>query len=178
MRLTSSSLVWENVVDHAELLVQVGRLDARRQVPLRVVNVDVPGDEESLRHVDRLKCDEKWDRDEVHERYKPYTRIEAPHDSDVVLRIVLEWEKIVVLDTVEVRLTCQDDGANDRKTALSWITGSETFYHSQDVEHFVWEQGILFTQYGKQLVKDLAEIVEYKEYDYEWCILESWSVFV
>jgi len=36
----------------------------------------------------------------------------------VVLRIVLEWEKIVVLDTVEVRLTCQDDGANDRKTEL------------------------------------------------------------
>lgn len=55
-------------------------------------------------------------------------------------------------------------GANDRKTALSWITGSETFYHSQDVEHFVWEQGILFTDYGKQLVKDLCEIVEYEEY--------------
>ena len=55
-------------------------------------------------------------------------------------------------------------GANDRKTALSWITGSETFYHSQDVEHFVWEQGILFTNYGKQLVKDLCEIVEYEEY--------------
>jgi len=55
-------------------------------------------------------------------------------------------------------------GANDRKTALSWITGSETFYHSQDVEHFVWEQGILFTQYGKQLVKDLLKIVEYKEW--------------
>ena len=55
-------------------------------------------------------------------------------------------------------------GANDRKTALSWITGSETFYHSQDVEHFVWEQGILFTDYGKQLVKDLCEIVKYEEY--------------
>lgn len=55
-------------------------------------------------------------------------------------------------------------GANDRKTALSWITGCETFYHSQDVEHFVWEQGILFTDYGKQLVKDLCEIVKYEEY--------------
>jgi len=57
-------------------------------------------------------------------------------------------------------------GAGDRKTALTWITGSETFYNSQCVEHFVWEQGILFTQYGKQLVKDLLKIVEYKEYDY------------
>jgi hypothetical protein len=45
-----------------------------------------------------------------------------------------------------------------------WISGTETFYHSQDVEHFVWEQGILFTDYGKQLVKDLCEIVEYEEY--------------
>lgn len=57
-------------------------------------------------------------------------------------------------------------GAGNRFNALLWITGTETFYHIQDVEHFVWEQGILFTDYGKQLVKDLAEIVEYKEYDY------------
>ena len=58
-------------------------------------------------------------------------------------------------------------GAGNRTNALLWIIGTETFYHIQDVEHFVWEQGILFTDYGKQLVKDLAEIVEYKEYDYE-----------
>ena len=53
-------------------------------------------------------------------------------------------------------------GAGNRFNALLWIIGTETFYHIQDVEHFVWEQGILFTDYGKQLVKDLAEIVEYK----------------
>ena len=57
-------------------------------------------------------------------------------------------------------------GAGNRFNALLWITGTETFYHIQDVEHFVWEQGILFTDYGKQLVKDIAEIAEYKEYDY------------
>ena len=57
-------------------------------------------------------------------------------------------------------------GAGNRTNALLWIIGTETFYHIQDVEHFVWEQGILFTDYGKQLVKDIAEIVEYKEYDY------------
>jgi len=55
-------------------------------------------------------------------------------------------------------------GAHDYWDALRWITGCETFYHIQDVEHFVWEQGILFTEYGKQLVKDLAKVVEYKEY--------------
>jgi hypothetical protein len=57
-------------------------------------------------------------------------------------------------------------GAGDRETALRWIIGTETFYHIQDVEHFVWEQGILFTDYGKQLVEEIAEIAEYKEYDY------------
>ena len=55
-------------------------------------------------------------------------------------------------------------GAGNYTNALLWIVSSETFYHEQDVEHFVWEQGILFTDYGKQLVKDLCKIVEYKEY--------------
>ena len=57
-------------------------------------------------------------------------------------------------------------GAGNYTNALLWISGTETFYNVQDVEHFVWEQGILFTDYGKQLVKDLAAIVDYKEYDY------------
>ena len=55
-------------------------------------------------------------------------------------------------------------GARDYFDALRWITGCETFYHIQDVEHFVWEQGILFTDFGKQLIKDIAKVVEYKEY--------------
>ena len=55
-------------------------------------------------------------------------------------------------------------GAGNRKTALKWIADSETFYHGQDVEHFVWQQGILFTGYDKQLIKDLLEVVKYKEY--------------
>ena len=54
-------------------------------------------------------------------------------------------------------------GAGNRTNALLWMSGTETFYHIQDVEHFVWEQGILFTDYGKQLVKDLDAIVEYKD---------------
>ena len=54
-------------------------------------------------------------------------------------------------------------GAGDRVTALRWIAEQETFYSIQDVEHFVWEQGILFTDYGKTLVQELAGIVEYKD---------------
>ena len=55
-------------------------------------------------------------------------------------------------------------GAGDRTTALRWISQQETFYHIQDVEHFVWEQGILFTDYGKALIKELDAIVTYEEF--------------
>lgn len=55
-------------------------------------------------------------------------------------------------------------GAGNRRTALKWIASSETFYHSQDVEHFVWQQGVLFTPYGRQLIKELEMVVKYKEW--------------
>ena len=50
-------------------------------------------------------------------------------------------------------------GAGDRKTALRWIASQETFYHGQCVEHFVWELGVLFTDYGRKLLKELADVV-------------------
>ena len=57
-------------------------------------------------------------------------------------------------------------GAGNRTNALLWISQTETFYHVQDVEHFVWEQGILFTDYGKKLIEELAAIVDYKDMDW------------
>ena len=57
-------------------------------------------------------------------------------------------------------------GAPDRESALRWITDGETFYHSQDVEHFVWDRGILFTDYGRELVKELMEIVIFEDPEY------------
>jgi hypothetical protein len=54
-------------------------------------------------------------------------------------------------------------GAEDRSVALRWMTQNETFCHSQDVEHWVWNQGVLFTDYGKVLLKELLEVVTYKE---------------
>ena len=56
-------------------------------------------------------------------------------------------------------------GAGDRQTALRWMTQNETFYHSQDIEHWVWKQGILFTDYGRELVKELEKIVEF---NFDW----------
>lgn len=54
-------------------------------------------------------------------------------------------------------------GAGNRRTALKWIAEGETFYHSQDVEHFVWQQGVLFTPYGRELIKELEMVVKYED---------------
>ena len=54
-------------------------------------------------------------------------------------------------------------GAGDRATALRWMIQDEKFYNEQCVEHWVWNQGILFTDEGRQLVKDLMDIVTFQE---------------
>lgn len=54
-------------------------------------------------------------------------------------------------------------GAGDEETALRWLSQDEQFYHIQDVEHFVWKQGILFTDYGRELVDRLQFIVDFEE---------------
>ena len=56
-------------------------------------------------------------------------------------------------------------GAGDRATALRWMTQNEMFYHQQDVEHWVWDRGILFTDEGRALVKELMEIVTFEEWE-------------
>ena len=58
-----------------------------------------------------------------------------------------------------------DLGACDRKTALRWMTQSETFYSHQCVEGWVYSRGILFTDYGRELVKELMDIVPFKEWE-------------
>ena len=89
-----------------------------------------------------------------------------------------EYDRVSELQVIETKVQEERDvakfedrvqdviniGAGNRKTALKWIADSETFYHGQDVEHFVWQQGILFTGYGRQLIKDLLEVVKYEEY--------------
>ena len=78
---------------------------------------------------------------------------------------ILEQERVDefkarVADVIEL-------GAGNYTNALLWMTGTEKFFHAQSVEHWVWEQGILFTDYGKQLVKDLCEIVTYEDMEWE-----------
>ena len=50
-------------------------------------------------------------------------------------------------------------GANNEETALRWMTQAEEFDNTQCVESYVWSQGMLFTDYGRDLVLKLNKIV-------------------
>ena len=106
-------------------------------------------------HYDIASNDEKqkiWD--ELCEELEANNLVEQEQTIKAVARFEAR-----IADVIEL-------GAGNRTNALRWMSQQETFYHSQDVEHFVWELGILFTDYGRRLVKDLAAVVEYK--DMEW----------
>jgi len=59
---------------------------------------------------------------------------------------------------------CMSYGAQSREDALRWMIQDTKFYNEQCVEHWVWNQGILFTDEGRALVKELMEIVKFEEY--------------
>lgn len=74
-------------------------------------------------------------------------------------------EKLVALERFNAMLEkFMTYGAADRTTALRWMTQDSKFYNEQCVEHWVWNQGILFTDEGRALVKELMEIVKFEEY--------------
>ena len=51
-------------------------------------------------------------------------------------------------------------GAADYETALRWIVDAEgPFENDQDIEHFVWKQGLLCCEFGRHLVKDIKGIM-------------------
>jgi hypothetical protein len=57
-------------------------------------------------------------------------------------------------------------GAQDRSTALRWLIRDDMFhpgfYHKQDIEHWVYDQGFLFTDAGRALVAELEAIITYE----------------
>lgn len=75
-----------------------------------------------------------------------------------------EQEKAVALERFNALLEkFMTYGDADRTTALRWMTQDNKFYDEQSVEHWVWNQGILFTDEGRALVKELMDIVEFEE---------------
>ena len=63
-----------------------------------------------------------------------------------------------------LEVTVSEYGATDEETALRWLTENEKFYGVQDIEHWVWKAGILFTDYGRELVERLKSMVTIEEW--------------
>jgi hypothetical protein len=101
--------------------------------------------------LDQLKAEADFLCKEADRQYEAEKAQEA---ADV------ETFKATVQKTIEL-------GAGDEETALRWMTQDMEFYHPQDVEHWVYNYGILFSDYGKELVKKLMNIVTFKEFDDE-----------
>jgi hypothetical protein len=76
-----------------------------------------------------------------------------------------EMEAQAVIDFEKEVQSYIELGAGDRQTALRWMTQNVKFYHLQSIEHWVWEQGILFTDEGRKLVEELKTIIKYEEED-------------
>ena len=62
--------------------------------------------------------------------------------------------------------TCMALGAETREQALSWMTQTYEFSHEQCVEHWVYDRGFLFTELGRSVVKELMNIVTFKEWEF------------
>ena len=49
-------------------------------------------------------------------------------------------------------------GGDDYDTALGWLVVEEQMDHIQDVEAWVYNQGFLFTDYGREVVEDVCSL--------------------
>ena len=87
-------------------------------------------------------------------------------DMDILKEEALAAE-VAIADFEEMVDEAIYCGAGDRYTALRWFTNGETFYGRQDVEHWVYNHGFLFTSHGKAVVEELMNIVTFEEFDDE-----------
>ena len=93
-------------------------------------------------------------------------REEADRINKAVIKTIDEEEKLAARRVVEFLAEMNkfiEYGAGDRETALRWMTDGETFYTTQCVEGWLYNRGILFTNYGRDLVKELTGIVKFAE---------------
>tara|TARA_Y100001972_G_C7633609_1_gene318089 strand:- start:392 stop:796 length:405 start_codon:yes stop_codon:yes gene_type:complete len=100
------------------------------------------------------------------EKQRIWNDLEAQQEKNEIRKIQLQDQAIIDFEQrISTALKRFDVG--DRATALKWITADETFYSEQCVEHYVWDKGLLFTDYGTLLIKELMAVVTFKEFPYE-----------
>ena len=97
-----------------------------------------------------LNSDEKQARwDELGRIVEENCRNTRKMEEGDLKRVKAEIEQLII------------HGAENRNEALLIMTKGETFHTPQCVEHWVWQKGVLFTPYGRDLVIDLSKIVQY-----------------
>lgn len=97
---------------------------------------------------------------ELHEEIDRLGR-EAQHELERE-----RWIESQCVDAFKTKIDSYlNSGAADETTALSWMMQNHQFHGPQCVDHWLWEEGILFTDYGRQLLDKLYTIVEYDNVD-------------
>ena len=88
-------------------------------------------------------------------------RLSAAVEEQMALEKKIEEEDLASFKAL-VQSTI-DMGAGDEETALRWLASESEFYNPQCVESWVWNHGILFTDYGKKVADYLIKNVTYRE---------------
>ena len=101
----------------------------------RTINVYALTTEELEAHFDRFEATCKINRHE-----------EEMAEMEADIRF-----KDLIANTIAI-------GANDEVTALRWIAEGAVEQYGYDYEHFLWNQGIAYSAYGKELAKRFAPI--------------------
>ena len=84
-------------MDHAQLLIEIWRLDSGRHVPLSIVDVDVPSDEERLGELDQLHRDEQGNRHHIREKKDPSEESLEEH-AEILVPLPLAVYSGIVLE--------------------------------------------------------------------------------
>ena len=85
-----------------------------------------------------------------------YARFEAVCRENEEAEAIAQAEadtafKTLIANTIQM-------GAEDETTALYWIADGAYDEYGFDYEHFLWNQGILYSAYGKEMSKKIAPI--------------------
>ena len=85
-----------------------------------------------------------------------FARFEQVCADNRIEEIAAEFEADRAFQTL-IQNTIQM-GARDEVTALRWIAEGEVEQYGYDYEHFLWNQGIAYSAYGKRIAQKLAPI--------------------
>ena len=84
-------------------------------------------------------------------------------EAELVFAAEAERENSAVEDFKSLISSTIEIGAGDEMTAIRWMVQDEKFYSSQDVEQWVWDKGILFTDFGRDLVKQITHVYTFQD---------------